>query len=174
MRLWIARLALVLAPADAVALPAMLGYDLDSGRRAPVSEMRIRGGNVKTRVAILAPLLLAGCASGPHYWTKTGATPESFAADHGPCFKDATIGYGVGSEKAYKACMLQKGWARIQGSANAPPDVPHFRGPEDDDDFKSASPEDFMEKARKERDAGPRDPRCDQPRNARAPGTVCP
>jgi len=26
-----------------------------------------------------------------------------FLADHTPCFKDATIGYGVGSEKAYKA-----------------------------------------------------------------------
>jgi len=54
------------------------------------------------RFSILALGLcfLAGCASGPHYWTKPGATDESFLADHTPCFKDATIGYGVGSEKA--------------------------------------------------------------------------
>ena len=70
--------------------------------------------------------------------------PESFAADHGPCFKDATIGYGVGSEKAYKACVLQKAWTRIQGTASAPPTEPHFRGPEDDEDFKAASPEELM------------------------------
>src|SRR5215813_1635635 len=100
-------------------------------------------------ILTLGICFLAGCASGPHYWTKPGATNESFLADHGPCFKDATIGYGVGSEKAYKACMLQKGWARIQGSANAPPSVPHFRGPEDDDDFKVASPEELMVKARR-------------------------
>ncbi len=137
---------------------------------------RIRRGNAierPRRLAILVVLLLAGCASGPHYWTKPGATPESFAADHGPCFKDATIGYGVGSEKAYKACMLQKGWTRIQGTASAPPTEPHFRGPEDDEDFKTATPEELMEKARMEQGTGRRDPRCDQPRNARAPGTVC-
>jgi len=128
---------------------------------------------VRFAIVSLVLLLLAGCGSGPHYWTKSGATPESFATDHGPCFKDATIGYGVGSEKAYKACMLQKGWTRIQGSANAPPSVPHFRGPEDDEDFKAASPEELMEKTRMERDAGPRDPRCDQPRHTRAPETVC-
>ena len=50
--------------------------------------------------SVLGVLVLAGCASGPHYWTKPDATRELFLADHTPCFKDATIGYGVGSEKA--------------------------------------------------------------------------
>lgn len=91
-----------------------------------------------------------------------------------PCFKEATIGYGVGSEQLYKGCMRSKGWTRIQGSANAPPDVPHFRGPESDDEFTTASPDELKQKALMEHNAGKRDPRCDQPRNARAPGTVCP
>jgi hypothetical protein len=75
------------------------------------------------RFIALGLFLLAGCASGPHYWTKPGATSESFLADHTPCFKDATIGYGVGSEKAYKACMTQKGWTRIQVRGSQPPDA---------------------------------------------------
>jgi len=126
------------------------------------------------RFAVLAALLLAGCASGPFYWTKPRATSESFLADHAPCFKDATIGYGVGSEKAYKACMSSKGWARVQGSANAPPTAPHFRGPEGDDEFTTASPDELMQKSRMEQNMGRRDPRCDHPRHARPPGTVCP
>jgi hypothetical protein len=127
------------------------------------------------RSALVVVLLLAGCASGPHYWTKPGATSESFRADHNPCFKDATIGYGVGSEKAYKACMFQKGWTRVQSFyPNEPPPVPHFRGPEGDDEFTTASPDELMQKSLMEQNSGrTRDPRCDQPRNARAPGTVC-
>jgi hypothetical protein len=87
------------------------------------------------RLAVIASLLLVGCASGPFYWTRSNATPESFLADHAPCFKTATVGYGVGSEKAYKACMLSKGWTRIQGRGGEFPDVPYFRGPEGDDEF---------------------------------------
>ena len=90
---------------------------------------------MKSGVLTLELLVLVGCASGPHYWTKPEATPESFLADHAPCFKGATIGYGIGSEKAYKACMLQKGWTRIQGTGSQFPAVPHFRGPEGDDEF---------------------------------------
>jgi hypothetical protein len=127
-------------------------------------------------IALFGALLLAGCASGPHYWTKPDATSESFLADHTPCFKDATIGYGIGSEKAYKACMLQKGWTRIQGYSNEPPKQPHFRGPEGDDEFTTASPDDLMQRTLTEQspERTTRDPRCEHPRNARAPGTVCP
>jgi len=87
-----------------------------------------------TRAAILA-LLLAGCANGPWYWTRAGATPELFLQDHEPCFKAASLGYGAGSEYAYKGCMREKGWGRVQGSGSQYPTVPHFRGPEDDDEF---------------------------------------
>jgi hypothetical protein len=137
---------------------------------------RMRGEPMKIRtIALLGALVLAGCASGPHYWTKPGATSESFLTDPTPCFKDATIGYGIGSEKAYKACMLQKGWTRIQGYANEPPKQPHFRGPEGDDEFTTASPDDLMQRTLTEQSPPrtTRDPRCEQPRNARAPGTVC-
>jgi hypothetical protein len=34
--------------------------------------------------------------------------------------------------------MFQKGWTRIQGRGNQPPDVPHFRGIEGDDEFAAA------------------------------------
>jgi len=40
---------------------------------------------------------------------------------------------------AYKACMSQKGWRRIQGRGGQPPDVPHFRGIEGDDEFAAAA-----------------------------------
>jgi hypothetical protein len=42
--------------------------------------------------------------------------------------------------------MLQKGWTRIQGYANESPKQPHFRGPEGDDDFTTASPDDLMQR----------------------------
>jgi hypothetical protein len=80
-------------------------------------------------------VLVAGCATGPTYWTKAGATPDSFLADHKPCFQNATIGYGVGNEDVYKRCMRSKGWARVQGTGSEFPAEPYFRGPEDDDDF---------------------------------------
>jgi hypothetical protein len=73
--------------------------------------------------------------------------------------------------------MYQKGWTRVQGLNSEPPTGPHFRGPEGDDEFTTASPDELMQRAL----TGPqgaghvgRDPRCQQPRNARAPGTVCP
>jgi hypothetical protein len=98
-------------------------------------------------------LLLAGCANGSIYWTRPNATPDTFLADHKPCFETATIGYGVGSEKAYKACMFQKGWTRVQGSGSQPPSVPYFRGPEDDEEFAAASPE-ALRDARSSEDVG--------------------
>lgn len=73
--------------------------------------------------------------------TRAGATPEVFNTDHAECLKGATIGYGVGSEQAYKACMRTKGWTRIQGRGSQAPDLPHFRGIEGDDEFATASPE---------------------------------
>jgi hypothetical protein len=79
-------------------------------------------------------LLLAGCLNGPMYWTRVNATPQQFLADHHPCFDSALIGHG--SEKAYKACMVQKGWIRTQGGGAEPPDVPYFRGPEDDEESR--------------------------------------
>jgi hypothetical protein len=92
-------------------------------------------------VAMLFALMLAGCASGPHYWTKPGATAEMFKADHDECARGAAVGYGIGSERAYKACLSQKDWVRIQGRGTQPPDVPHFRGIEGDDEFARPSPE---------------------------------
>ena len=78
---------------------------------------------VKASIALFLSVVLAGCASGAFFWTRADATPEAFNTDHAECAKGAMIGYGVGSEKAYKACMSQKGWTRVQGSGNQPPDV---------------------------------------------------
>jgi hypothetical protein len=90
---------------------------------------------VRFHAAILASVAIAGCANGPTYWTKSGATPDGFLADHKPCFQTATIGYGVGNEEVYKRCMRSKGWTRVQGTGGELPSVPYFRGPEDDDEF---------------------------------------
>jgi hypothetical protein len=104
-------------------------------------------------VLILA-FLLAGCASGPYYWTKPGATAEMFKADHTECVRGATIGYGVGSERAYKACLSEKNWTRIQGRGTQPPDVPHFRGIEGDDEFAHSSPEELQDQLEREPPSG--------------------
>jgi hypothetical protein len=72
---------------------------------------------------MIAALLVAGCANGPIYWTRAGATEDVFLTDHTPCFKTATIGYGVGNEQAYKACMQSKSWTRISGTGSQPPKV---------------------------------------------------
>jgi hypothetical protein len=50
---------------------------------------------------MLLSLVLAGCAIGPFYWTRAGATPEVFNTDHADLVKGTTIGYGVGAEQAY-------------------------------------------------------------------------
>jgi hypothetical protein len=83
--------------------------------------------------------LIAGCANGQIYWTRGDATPDVFQTDHWPCFNAAYIGYGVGSEAAYKACMVSKGWTRVQGTGTQLPSVPYFRGPEGDDEFRATS-----------------------------------
>src|SRR5882724_3377242 len=86
----------------------------------------------------IALTLLVGCANGPWYWTRPGTTDAMFLADHQPCFETATIGYGAGSEAAYKGCMRSKGWTRVQGTGSQYPTVPHYRGPEGDDEFTVA------------------------------------
>jgi hypothetical protein len=88
-------------------------------------------------------ILVAGCANGPWYWTRSTATRDLFLADHQPCFDAAYLGYGAGNEQVYKGCMRSKGWTRVQGTGSMTPSVPHFRGPEGDDEFKPADREWF-------------------------------
>jgi len=99
-----------------------------------------RGDAIPHRAILLGLTVMlsmfAGCASGEIYWTRPGATEATFLSDHTPCFKTAYVGYGIGNEQAYKACMRSKGWTRVQGTGSQPPDVPYFRGPEADDEFK--------------------------------------
>jgi hypothetical protein len=90
-----------------------------------------------------AAILVAGCANGPWYWTRSNATRDVFLADHQPCFDAAYLGYGAGNEQVYKGCMRSRGWARVQGTGSQYPTVPHFRGPEGDDEFKPADREWF-------------------------------
>lgn len=89
-------------------------------------------------IVLVCALLVAGCG-GPWYWTKPNATDATFQTDHQPCFKDATIAYGVGNEEIYKRCMRAKGWTRVQGYVNGPPKQPAFRGPESNEEFGDAS-----------------------------------
>lgn len=121
---------------------------------------------------LLNVLVLAGCLNGPIYWTKPGATPDSFLADHQPCFKEATIGYGVGSEQAYKACMRSKGYTRVQGRGTGTPDVPFFRGPEADDEFTATSQETLMAELEFKRQT--QRELCAPSESDRPRGTVCP
>ncbi|MGH7305600.1 MAG: hypothetical protein ACRELZ_20135 [Candidatus Rokuibacteriota bacterium] len=117
---------------------------------------------------------LVGCGIGPHFWTRPGAALPDFERDHGGCFKDATIGYGVGSEKAYKACMASKGWTRTQTETGLPDDR-HFRGVEGDEEF--ARPLTQQEQRDRLQREQPRrasdDLACRGPRASRPPGLVC-
>jgi hypothetical protein len=51
-------------------------------------------GRVLTH-GVAALLVLAACASGPHFWTRPGAGRADFDRDHSVCFKETTIGPGV-------------------------------------------------------------------------------
>jgi hypothetical protein len=119
---------------------------------------------MKWRLLWPAPLLavlLAGCAYGPVYWTRYDATAEQFLADHRQCFGVATIAGGFGSTAAYRSCMGQKDWIRVQARGSQPVPEPHFRGPEADDDFKIAStptPEEVDEQCRRWREGLDRPP----------------
>jgi hypothetical protein len=64
---------------------------------------------IKRTVALSLGLLLAGCAHGPFFWSRPGVGLADFQVDHAECFKAATIGYGIGSEKAYKALLRFEG-----------------------------------------------------------------
>jgi len=83
--------------------------------------------------------LIAGCAYGPVYWTRYDATPDLFHADDQQCFNVATISAGFGSAAAYKSCMGEKGWIRVQARGSQPVPEPHFQGPEDDAEFTPVS-----------------------------------
>lgn len=128
----------------------------------------------------VAVVLLAGCASGPHYWTRQDASEPIFQSDHESCFKAAYVGYGVGNEQAYKGCMRSKGWERIQGRAGQVPTIPYYRGPEGDDDFTTLSSDE--RKVQMRQDAGramtPEEYQCARARRTMSqrppPGVVCP
>src|SRR5262249_25590978 len=91
--------------------------------------------------SVVVPCLTvtAGCAYGPIYWTRYDATPELFSAAHQECFDVARISAGFGSAAAYKSCMGQKGWIRVQARGSQPVPEPHFQGPENDEEFKPVS-----------------------------------
>jgi hypothetical protein len=115
--------------------------------------MRIR---VSAATLALA-LIVAGCAHGPFFWSRAGSVSSDFQADHAECFKAATIGYGIGAEKTYKACLTSKGWTRSR-TADGLPDDKHFRGVEGDDEFaRSLTPEEHREQLLKEQQQGAAD-----------------
>lgn len=124
-------------------------------------------------VALLLVLIVAGCANGPMYWTKPGATEATFAGDHQPCFQAAYVGYGAGNEQAYKGCMRDKGWTRVQGIGSQPPSVPYFRGPEGDDEFQVIGKDRYDPVGRTNESAGSA-ALCDRPAGGRPVGTRCP
>jgi len=51
----------------------------------------------------------------------------------------ATISVGFGSAAAYKSCMGDKGWIRVQARGSQPLPEPHFQGPEADEEFAPVS-----------------------------------
>jgi hypothetical protein len=104
-------------------------------------------------------LLLAGC--GKHYWEAPNRGIREFSLDSTDCIKDATGKYGVVSESIYRACMRSRGWSRVQ---TAQPTSQQFRGPEDEDEFRSP-PNPLSERAQP---LDRRDPRCTGPTASRA------
>jgi hypothetical protein len=126
------------------------------------------------RSAIVVVLFLSGCAHGPFFWSRFGAGPADFQVDHAECFKAATIGYGVGSEKAYKACLTSKGWSRSRTEDGLPNDR-HFRGVEGDDEFaRSMSQDEHRQQLLKEQQQRAADElACARPPASRPPGLVC-
>ena len=132
------------------------------------------------RPLLLCTVLLMGCASGPWYWTRANATDAAFEAEHLDCARGAMIAYNVGSEQAYKSCMRQKGWTRVQGSGTQPPDVPHFRGIEDDNHF-ALGPRELQERVNLEQSREPISGsalQCERSKGTfsqrPAPGVICP
>src|SRR5262249_12660990 len=72
-------------------------------------------------------------------WPRLLDSADLFNADHQQCFNVATIPAGFGSAAAYKACMGEKGWIRVQAVGSQPVPEPHFQGPEDDAEFAPVS-----------------------------------
>jgi hypothetical protein len=129
---------------------------------------------IKKTVALCLGFILAGCAHGPFFWSRPGAGPADFQVDHDECFKATTIGYGIGSEKAYRACLASKGWTRSRTNSGLPDDK-HFRGVESDEGFaRSLSQEEHREQLLKEQHQRAADElACARPPASRPPGLVC-
>ena len=83
-------------------------------------------------VALMLGGLLTGC--GPHYWQSRDRGVGEFQTESGQCIQEAKGKYDTFSEQIYRACMRTRGWERIQTQY---PTNRQFRGPEDDDDFRS-------------------------------------
>ena len=90
-----------------------------------------------TRTSVALALLLAVpiTACGKHYWQSRNRDVSEFQADSGQCIQEAkNTQYNVVSEPIYRACMGTRGWERVQTEY---PTNRQFRGPEDEDDFRS-------------------------------------
>jgi hypothetical protein len=104
-----------------------------------MGKWKIRNRGMAAVMSLSILTAVSGCANGAIYWTKPDATDAAFQTDHQPCLAAAYVGYGAGNEQAYKGCMRSKGWTRVQGTGSQFPNVPHFRGPEGDDEFAAPS-----------------------------------
>lgn len=126
----------------------------------------------RVMLSLATLFFIAGCATGPMYWTRPDATAPLFRVDNQQCFDAAYLGYGTGNEQTYKACMRSKGWTRTQGTGVADPEGAFFRGPEGDDEFVPIDQEQFVARIRAQRRVD--DGMCARPRLSRPPGYVCP
>ena len=83
-------------------------------------------------LALLLALSLTAC--GKHYWQSGDRGVGEFQVDSGQCIQEAKGKYDTISEAIYRECMRTRGWYRVQTQY---PTDRQFRGPEDDDDFRS-------------------------------------
>ena len=88
---------------------------------------------MKTTVPLtaLTVLLAAGCT---HYWERPGGVMVDFERESAACIQVAwqSLSDPDSLEPAYRACMRDKGWKRVEASVAR---TNQFRGPEDAKEF---------------------------------------
>jgi hypothetical protein len=105
------------------------GIYLESTLRKWEGPMTLR---TVTVVLMLGGLFLIGCVK--HYWQSPGHDVGEFRTDSAQCIQEAKGKYDTFSEQVYRRCMRARGWDRIETQY---PTNRQFRGPEDEDDFRS-------------------------------------
>ena len=80
----------------------------------------------RTRLAIVAALVLGALGGCQHYWSKPNGTKEMFWQDSSECARTAApnptaAAHGIVNDQLYRACLSAKGWTRAEHPNPPPP-----------------------------------------------------